>query len=119
VVTGSLSAFVQWPALNSDGTTLLIDPATYGYGAGTYVVDAGSGALRGTISGPRAGLAMGSSSTGYRMITGGVQRLNVARFLPGTSLPAPDAQTPRALNLSPNGHTFLAPTNSGVTIIRR
>ena len=119
VVTGALSDYLQWPALNSDGSTLLIDPASDGWGAGTYVVDPTSGTLMGTITGRGAGLAMGSSSTGYRIVTGGVEKLDVPQYLQGGSLPAPDAQTPRGLSLSRNGHVLLAPTSSGVTIIRQ
>jgi YVTN family beta-propeller protein len=118
LVKGSLNAFLQWPALNSDGTTLLVGPASSAAGSGTYIVDASSGALLGTISGSGAGLAMGSSSTAYRMVTDGAQLLNVPQFLQETSLPAPDAQTPKGLNLSPDGDTLVTPTSTGVTIIR-
>lgn len=117
VTSGSLNAFVQWPALNQNGSTLLIDPATYGFGPGTYVVDTANDALLGTISGSGAGLAMGSTSTAYRMVTDGVDLLNVSRFLQTGSLPAPDAQKPGLLRLSPNAQTLVAPTSTGVTII--
>jgi YVTN family beta-propeller protein len=117
VTQGSLNAFIQWPALNYNGSTLLIDGATYGYGPGTYVVDSASGALIGTIAGTGAGLAMGSSTTAYRMVTDGVNVLDVPRFLAKGSLPAPDAQNPGPLALAPNGHTLVAPTSTGITII--
>ena len=117
VTSGSLSDFLQWPTLNYNGSTLLIDPAAYGFGPGTYVIDTASGALLGTITGPGAGLAMGPTSTAYRIVTDAVDVLNVPRFLQSGSLSAPDAQNPGLLKLAPNSHTLLAPTSTGVTLI--
>ena len=117
VTSGSLNAFVQWPALNQKGSALLVDPATYGFGPGTYVIDTATGALAGTISGAGAGLAMGSTSMAYRMVTGGVDVLDVPVFLQTGSFPAPDAKNPGLLEIAPNSHTLLAPTSTGVTLI--
>jgi len=111
-VSGGLNSFVQWAALSGNGSELLID-------GGTSVVTTSSGALAGTISGTGSGIALNSAgTTGYRLESGAVGILNVSRFLETGSIPAPDATTNGMLLISPDSHTLVALTASGVTIVK-
>lgn len=110
--TGSLNRFVQWAALSGSGSELLVD-------GGTSVVTTSTGALAGTISGSGSGLAVNSTgTTGYRLETGDVGILNVSRFLESGTIPVGDATKDGALVISPDSHTLVALTASGVTVIK-
>lgn len=113
VTSGAINNFVQWGAVNASGTELIADP-------GTYVADLATGTLLGTINSSGEGVVFAPSGRiAYSVGNGVINIMNVSRFLQTGTIPAPDATGgPGILVISPNGHTLVALTASGATIIR-
>lgn len=113
VKDGGVNSNLQWGALNSTGTKLLVDP-------GTHVINASTGALLGAISTTsNSGVAIApSGNTAYSVGNGAVNVLDLSTFLQTATIPAPDATGAGTLVVSPDGHTLVALTTSGVTIIK-
>lgn len=111
LVSGGINNFVSSGSLNGNGSTMLID--------GTYVIDASTGALLGSISDfcTSAPLTI-SGSTGYCLSGSSVVRLNITRFLTGKSISLPQSAGGGAqLALSPNDRVLVAETTTGATIV--
>jgi len=119
VVSGALGDFFYFvsSSLDGDGSTMLID--------GSYVIDAATGGLRGTISDACATSALtADGATGYCLEQQAIARLNIGRFLVSKTitLPRPAAGASLELGgpqlaLSGNGNVLLAETGGGATII--
>ncbi len=110
VVSGSLNTFISYGALNKAGTTFLID--------GSYVIDAATGSLLGTISDNCAGAVLNASGAGgYCLESNAIVTLNVSRFETGTSTALPAGTTGTGeLAISPNGDLLVGITNDGAVI---
>jgi hypothetical protein len=110
VVSGSLNNFIGFGSLNGKGTTFLVD--------GSYVIDAATGALLGTISDDCVGAVLNrSGAAGYCLESGALVDLNVSRFLTGASTALPSGVTGTGeLAISPNGDLLVGITSAGALI---
>jgi hypothetical protein len=110
VVSGQLNNFISYGSLNKKGTTYLID--------GSYVIDAATGSLLGTISDDCAGAVLNASGAGgYCLGSNAIVALNVSRFETGTSTAFPAGTTGTGqLAISPNGDLLVGITNDGAVI---
>jgi hypothetical protein len=78
-----LSAFVAYIATGPTGAPVLVNP-------GTYVLDSALN-LQGTIPGGGLGVAVSpSAAVGYRVVSGGIEALDLTTLLPTGSLPLGD-----------------------------
>lgn len=114
VVSGSLNAYIKSSSLDGDGSTMLVDGTL-----GTYVVDAGSATLLGTIGGTAASSALTlSGATGYRLESQAIERLNIGKFLVNKTITLPQpAAGGSQLTLARNQHVLVAETVGGATIV--
>jgi hypothetical protein len=110
VVSGSLNNFVEYGSLNGTGTTFLVD--------GSYVIDAATGTLLGTINDSCVGAVLNrSGSGGYCLESGSLVDLRVSRFLTGASTALPSGVTGTGeLAISPNGDLLVGITSAGALI---
>jgi DNA-binding beta-propeller fold protein YncE len=110
VVSGSLNNFISYGSFNKVGTTFLVD--------GSYVIDAATGTLLGTISDDCVGAVLNSSgAAGYCLESGALVDLNVTRFLTGASTALPSGVTGTGeLAISPNGDLLVGITSAGALI---
>jgi len=59
-----------------------------------------------------------AGTTGYRINGSEIQRLNVSRFLAGSSIELPDTVLDTGnLTMSPNGRWLVAPTERGAVVV--
>jgi DNA-binding beta-propeller fold protein YncE len=110
VVSGSLDNFIGFGSLNGTGTTFLVD--------GSYVIDAATGTLLGTISDDCVGAVLNrSGGAGYCLESGALVDLRVRRFLTGASTALPSGVTGTGeLAISPNGDLLVGITSAGALI---
>jgi DNA-binding beta-propeller fold protein YncE len=110
VVSGSLNNFISYGSLNNTGSTLLVD--------GSYVIDAATGTMLGTISDDCVGAVLTSSgSKGYCLESGALVDLNISRFLTGASTALPSGVTGTGeLVISPNCDLLVGITSAGALI---
>jgi hypothetical protein len=110
VVSGSLNNFISYGSFNKAGTTFLVD--------GSYVIDAATGTLLGTISDDCVGAVLNSSgAAGYCLESGALVDLNVSRFLTGASTTLPTGVTGTGeLAISPSGDLLVGITSAGALI---
>jgi len=110
VVSGSLNNFISYGSFNKAGTTFLVD--------GSYVIDAATGTMLGTISDDCVGAVLNRSGTrGYCLESGALVDLNVSRFLTGASTTLPTGVTGTGeLAISPNGDLLVGITSAGALI---
>jgi hypothetical protein len=110
VVSGSLDNFIGFGSLNGKGTTFLVD--------GSYVIDATTGTLLGTISDDCVGAVLNKSgAAGYCLESGALVKLRVSRFLTGASTALPSGVTGTGeLAISPNGDLLVGITSAGALI---
>jgi DNA-binding beta-propeller fold protein YncE len=110
VVSGSLNNFIGFGSLNGEGTTFLVD--------GSYVIDAATGTLLGTINDDCVGAVLNrSGADGYCLESGALVALRVSRFLTGASTALPAGVTGTGeLAISPNGDLLVGITSAGALI---
>jgi hypothetical protein len=110
VVSGSLNTFISYGSLNRTGTTFLID--------GSYVIDAATGTLLGTISDDCVGAVLNASGAGgYCLESNAIVTLNVSHFLTGTSTALPAGVTGTGqLAISPNSDLLVGISSAGAVI---
>jgi len=110
VVSGSLNNFISYGSFNKAGTTFLVD--------GSYVIDAATGTMLGTISDDCVGAVLNrSGARGYCLESGALVDLNVSRFLTGASTTLPTGVTGTGeLAISPNGDLLVGITSAGALI---
>jgi streptogramin lyase len=110
-VSGNLNAFINSGALSGNGSKLLID--------GTYVIDATTGALLGTISGSGGNAVLtADGDTGYAFSGSSITELNTTDYQTGQTISLPDpASGGGQLALSPNGKYLVAETSGGAAIV--
>ena len=115
VVSGSLNDFITSSSLDGNGSKMLVSG-----NFGTYVIDAATGSLLGTIACARGNSVLNATgSTGYCVLAQSVVKLRVNRFLTGGTISLPQPTTPGALPaLSPNGLFLVIESNGGATIVK-
>jgi hypothetical protein len=111
-VSGELNEFVSSGALSGNGSTLLVD--------GLYVINAATGSLTGTISGPGGNAVLNATgTTGYSLSGSSVTPLDIAALSSGPAISLPGAVDGGAqLAMSPNGKWLVAEIDGGAAVIK-
>jgi YVTN family beta-propeller protein len=107
---GGLFTFIDYLAMDGDGSVMLIDP-------GTYVISPDL-ELQGTIGGGGGAVALQPDGLiGYRVRGSGIDVMDVNRFLTVRSIPLADPVAPRdEMAVTPDGSELVALTENGFTI---
>jgi DNA-binding beta-propeller fold protein YncE len=111
-VSGELNEFISSGALSGNGSTLLVD--------GLYVINAATGSLTGTISGPGGNAVLNATgTTGYSLSGSSVTPLDIAALSSGPAISLPGAVDGGAqLAMSPNGKWLVAEIDGGAAVIK-
>lgn len=112
VVAGSLNTFISSSALSGNGSILLVD--------GIYVINAATGSLVGTISGPGGNSVLNAAgTTGYTLSGDSITELNIAALSTGSVISLPGSASGGAeLAISPNGKWLVAEISGGAAIVK-
>jgi YVTN family beta-propeller protein len=106
-----LSTFIDYVAMDGDGSVMLIGP-------GTYVISPDL-VLQGTVAGGGGAVAAAPDGlTGYRVRGSSLDVMNLDRFLTERTIPLSDQVAPRdEMAVTPDGSRLVALTENGFTIV--